>query len=49
LWVNKNLTIVENKYWNIPDAFNIASKYNEEEIIVSEKDAILSKLKDAIF
>lgn len=33
LWVNKNLTIVENKYWDIPDTFNIASEYNEEEIL----------------
>ena len=33
LWVNKNLTIVENKYWDIPDTFNIASEYNEDEIL----------------
>ncbi|MDG1398368.1 MAG: asparagine synthase (glutamine-hydrolyzing) [Polaribacter sp.] len=33
LSVNKNLTIVENKYWDIPDTFNLDSKYNEEEIL----------------
>ncbi|NNC50728.1 MAG: asparagine synthase (glutamine-hydrolyzing) [Flaviramulus sp.] len=33
LSVNKDLSTVENKYWDIPDAFNISTEYNEEEIL----------------
>ena len=33
LSVNKDLTTVENKYWNIPEVFNMSNEYNEEEIL----------------
>jgi asparagine synthase (glutamine-hydrolysing) len=45
LWVNKNLTIVENKYWDIPDAFNMASEYNEEEIMKGFDDELNKAIK----
>jgi len=45
LSVNKNLTTVENKYWDIPDTFNIASEYNEEEILKGLDDELNKAIK----
>ena len=33
LSVNEDLSTVENKYWDIPEAFNVSTKYNEEDIL----------------
>lgn len=33
LSINKDLSTVENKYWDIPDVFNMSTEYNEEEIL----------------
>lgn len=33
LSVDKNLSTVENKYWDLPETFNISTEYNEEEIL----------------
>ena len=30
---SKDLSSIENKYWDIPDAFNASTEYNEEEIL----------------
>ena len=33
LSVNKDLSTIEKKYWDIPEAFNKSTEYNEEEIL----------------
>ena len=33
LSINKDLSTIENKYWDIPDAFNMSTEYNEEEVL----------------
>ena len=45
LCVNKDLSAIENKYWDIPDAFNIASEYNEEEILKGLDDELNKAIK----
>jgi asparagine synthase (glutamine-hydrolysing) len=45
LTINKNLATVENKYWDIPDTFNIASEYNEEEILKGLGDELNKAIK----
>lgn len=45
LSVNKDLSAIENKYWDIPDAFNISTEYNEEEILKGLDDELNKAIK----
>ena len=45
LCVNKDLSTIENKYWDIPDAFNISTEYNEEEIMKGLDDELNKAIK----
>jgi asparagine synthase (glutamine-hydrolysing) len=45
LCVNKDLSTIENKYWDIPDAFNISTEYNEEEILKGLDDELNKAIK----
>ena len=42
LSIDKGLSIVENKYWDLPEEFNMSTEYNEEEIL-NELDLELNK------
>jgi len=42
LTVNKDLSTIEKKYWDIPEAFNMSKEYNEEEIL-TEFDKEINK------
>ena len=33
LSIDKDLSVVENKYWDIPEVFNMSTEYNEEDIL----------------
>jgi|TARA_B110000483_G_scaffold190039_1_gene225501 asparagine synthase (glutamine-hydrolysing) len=45
LSVSKDLSVIENKYWDIPDAFNISTEYNEEEILKGLDDELNKAIK----
>lgn len=45
LSVNKDLSILEKKYWDIPEAFNTATEYNEEEILNGLDDELNKAIK----
>jgi asparagine synthase (glutamine-hydrolysing) len=45
LCVYKDLSAIENKYWDIPDAFNISTEYNEEEILKGLDDELNKAIK----
>tara|TARA_R110002094_G_scaffold102531_3_gene102273 strand:+ start:801 stop:2615 length:1815 start_codon:yes stop_codon:yes gene_type:complete len=45
LSVNKDLSTVENKYWDIPDTFNISTEYNEEEILKGLDEELIKAIK----
>ena len=45
LSVSKDLSSIENKYWDIPDAFNISTEYNEEEILKGLDDELNKAIK----
>ena len=45
LSVSKDLSSIENKYWDIPDAFNASTEYNEEEILKGLDDELNKAIK----
>ena len=45
LSVSKDLSSIENKYWDIPDAFNASAEYNEEEILKGLDDELNKAIK----
>jgi len=45
LCVHKDLSAIENKYWDIPDAFNTFTEYNEDEILKGLDDELNKAIK----